>query len=114
VLTPQQRREFEQGRQANPVGLDYYESSDQVRAIGRPLPNIPLVVIARGRGVIWPDGWPAPELERIWRELMVDLVSRAPRGRLVVAEKSDHNILRDEPEVIVTATRQVWEEARHP
>lgn len=107
VLTPSQQREFERAREANPEGLDYYESSRLVRGIGPALPDLPVVVIARGRSEVWPRGWPAAALERVWRELQSDLASRAPRGTLVVAEQSDHNIPGQQPEIVVEATRQV-------
>jgi len=107
VLTPQQEAEFERGRQANPEGLDYYESSRLVRAIGPALPNIPIVVIARGRAEAWPKGYPTDALERVWRNLERDLASRAPQGTLLIAEGADHNIPGQQPAIIVDATNRV-------
>lgn len=107
VLTPEQEREFERNRQANPEGLDYYESSRLVRAIGPALPGVPLIVIARGRAEPWPAGWPVEALERTWRTLQADLVSRAPRGTLLIAEESDHNLPGHQPAIVIEATRRV-------
>ncbi len=107
VLTPQQEAEFEHGRQANPEGLDYYESSRLVRAIGPALPNIPIVVIARGRAEAWPKGYPTDALERVWRNLERDLASRAPQGTLLIAKGADHNIPGQQPAIIVDATNRV-------
>lgn len=107
VLTPQQEAEFERGRQANPEGLDYYESSRLVRAIGPALPDIPIVVIARGRAEPWPRGYPTDALERVWRNLERDLASRAPQGTLLIAEQADHNIPGQQPAIIIDATNRV-------
>jgi pimeloyl-ACP methyl ester carboxylesterase len=107
VLTPPQQAQFERDRQANPEGLDYYESSRLVHSIGPQLPNIPLIVIARGRADSWPRGYPAADLERVWRELQADLAARAPQGTLLIAERSDHNIPGSQPEIVIDATRRV-------
>jgi pimeloyl-ACP methyl ester carboxylesterase len=107
VLTPRQQSAFERDRQANPEGLDYYESSRLVRAIGPALPAIPTIVIARGRADPWPRGYPVAEMERVWRDLQKDLASRSPQGRLLIAEQSDHNIPGNQPEIVIEATREV-------
>lgn len=113
VLTPDQEMDFEQRREANTERLDYYGSSDEVRSIGKPLPNLPLTVIARGRASTdWPPGYPVDALEQIWRQLQTDLVSRAPQGVLVIADQSDHNIPGEQPQLIVDATRRVCDAAR--
>lgn len=107
VLTPEQQARFERDRQTNPEGLDYYESSRLVRAIGPRLPNIPIIVIARGRADSWPRGYPTAELERVWRELQADLAGRAAQGTLLIAEGSDHNVPGSQPEIVIDATRRV-------
>ena len=82
-------------------GVDYAESARQVRA-APPLPDLPLVVLAHARPSVLPAAaearWPA------WQH---DLAARAPRGRLVVAERSGHNIHLDEPDLVVAAIRDV-------
>jgi len=112
VLTPEQEKEFERGREGNPEGLDYYESSTLVRLIGKSLPDIPLIVIARGRAELWPPGWPVDALEKVWRDLETDLASRAPQGKLLIADQSNHNIPGFQPQIIVDATRQIVDELR--
>ena len=112
VLSASREAEFEKGRQANPEGLDYYESSRLVRAIGKSLPNIPIIVIARGRAEAWPSGYPVDALEQVWRTLQADLASRAPQGKLVIAEQSDHNIPGAQPQIVIDATREVVEAVR--
>jgi pimeloyl-ACP methyl ester carboxylesterase len=112
VLTPEQEAAFEKNKQANPEGLDYYESSRLVRAIGPALPNIPIIVIARGRADPWPRGYPVTDLERVWRDLQKDLASRSPQGTLLIAEQSDHNVPGNQPGIVVDATRQVVAKVR--
>lgn len=107
VLTPEQEQAFERGREGNPEGLDYYESSTLVRAIGKPLPNIPLIVIARGQVDPWPSGWPVASLEKVWRDLETDLASRAPQGTLWIAKDSSHNIPGYQPQIVVDATQRI-------
>ncbi len=114
VLTPEQEREFEQGRQMNPEGLDYNESSRLVRNLGKPLPNIPVVIIARGRSEAWPKGYPSDQLEAVWRQLQTDLASRAPQGQLLIAAGSDHNIPGEQPGLIATTVMQMLDTLRHP
>lgn len=112
ILTPAQEREFEQRRQANPEGLDYFESSRLVRALGPALPDFPLIVIARGQAEDWPRGYPVAALEKSWRQLQADLASRGRQGKLVIAEKSDHNIPGHQPDIVVEAVRQVVQAVR--
>ncbi len=81
-----------------------------------PLPDIPMVVIARGI----PDTLPGPgvdeatalQVEHIWRELQVELASETSDGTLIVAEKSGHNIIIDQPEIVIDAIRTLVEKAR--
>lgn len=112
ILTPQQEQEFERNRQANPEGLDYYESSRLVRAIGPRLPNIPTIVIARGKSETWPNGYPVAALERSWRELQADLASRAPQATLLIAEESNHNIPGSQPAIVIAATERIVAQIR--
>lgn len=112
VLTPEQEQTFERGREGNPEGLDYYESSMLVHAIGKPLPNIPLIVIARGQADPWPSGWPVDALEKVWRDLETDLASRAPQGMLWIAKDSSHNIPGYQPQIVVDATQRIVDTLR--
>lgn len=112
VLTPEQEAAFEKDRQANPEGLDYYESSRLVRAIGPSLPNIPIVVIARGRADTWPRGFPVTKLEQVWRDLQKDLASRSKQATLLIAEESDHNVPGNQPRIVIEATQQVVAKVR--
>lgn len=115
ILTPEQEREFEQGRGGtpnNPAELNYYRSSDLVRKLGHNLPDIPLAVIARGRAEAWPPGYPAEALERVWRDLQKDLAARAPQGKLLIAEQANHNIPGEQPQIVIDATRSIVNQLR--
>lgn len=86
------------------------ESYAQLRA-APPLPPVPLIVLTHGVYTsVNPSDLPpeVPEkLEQAWRELQADLARRAPGGRQVIAERSGHNIQRDQPELVVESIRQV-------
>jgi pimeloyl-ACP methyl ester carboxylesterase len=74
---------------------------------------MPLVVLARTSGGyesgmnISPDS-----LERDRRRLMADLAALSTRGRLIFATASGHNIHLEQPELVVTAIREVVRSSR--
>ncbi len=71
----------------------------------------PLVVIrAGGRPSRLPAGMTAEqwrELRQPWEAIQEELVGLSSQGRLVVAEKSLHNVQMEQPEVVVEAIREV-------
>lgn len=88
---------------------EFSVSAAQVQEIGR-LPDVPLVVVTRGRRV-WPETPLGDALERTWRELQVELATSIPGGRLVRAERSGHLVHLDEPELVAAAVRDVLAQA---
>jgi pimeloyl-ACP methyl ester carboxylesterase len=79
--------------------------------------DVPLVVLMRDH--IPPEEQPprwSPEQEMrlltTWRGVQSDLASRSPQGRLVIAERSGHNIQHYWPDLIVAAIREVVTSAR--
>ena len=48
----------------------------------------------------------------VWRELQEELAGLSSRGRLVVADSSDHMVPLEAPEVVVGAIRVVVDEVR--
>jgi pimeloyl-ACP methyl ester carboxylesterase len=86
-------------------GVDFIESARQVQA-APPLPDIPLIVLAHGR-----PGAPLGTDEQ-WRAWQKDLATRAPRGKLVVADRSGHDIELDQPDLVIASVREVVEQAR--
>ena len=82
-------------------------STEQVRN-ARTLPDVPLVVIARGS----PDEARSAKralMATLWMAMQEDLADRIPRGRLVVANTQAHYVHLHQPELVVDAIRSVVE-----
>jgi hypothetical protein len=43
-----------------------------------------------------------------------DLASRSSKGQLRIAKKSGHDIMLDEPQIVVQAIRDVWATSQSP
>jgi pimeloyl-ACP methyl ester carboxylesterase len=72
--------------------------------------NKPLIVLVHGIS----DGREKDSRkEQVWRELQAELASRSTNSKLIVAEKSRHFILFDQPDVVIDAIRQVVESVQH-
>ena len=76
----------------------FSESADQVKE-ATPLPDIPTLVITRGKKV-WPDDTQGQLMEATWKELQSSLADLTSHGRQRIAEGSGHNIHLDQPELI--------------
>jgi hypothetical protein len=48
----------------------------------------------------------------VWGELQADLVTLSPRARQVFAEKADHQIELEEPELVIRSVREVIQAPR--
>jgi len=88
-------------------------------ATAKPLRPLPLVVLSRGLPMEMPADLLAhlpPDYvaaqEKVWRELQNALVALVPGARHVVATKSEHGIQATEPDLVITAVRQVVEAVR--
>ncbi len=91
------------------------ESAKQVRREGiDSLGGIPLVVMGRGLPQPLPGITDAEyrELDKDWKTLQERMLRLSSRSRLVIAEKSDHFIQLRQPELVVEAIRDVWEQAQ--
>ncbi len=74
--------------------------------------DIPLVVLTQGlpyRGEDYTNPALAPKYYQLHLEMQRDLVSRSPRGRQVIADRSGHFIHQDQPDLVINAIRQVVE-----
>jgi pimeloyl-ACP methyl ester carboxylesterase len=95
--------------------IDFNSSTAQVRAANWH-GDIPLIVLTRGSATFNPSDYAvpslAPKFEEVRLELQKELVGRSSRGKQIMAEKSGHNIHRDQPELVIEAIRQVMEEAK--
>jgi pimeloyl-ACP methyl ester carboxylesterase len=98
----------------DPEGLDMGLSDAQVREAG-DLGSMPLIVLtARDHGEPPPD-LPADFIaayDRMFHTLQRDLARLSTRCTHIMAEHSGHFIQSDEPELVITAIRQVVEMAR--
>ncbi len=95
--------------------IDFNRSIAQLRAANWHR-DIPLIVLTRGSATFNPNDYAvpslAPKFEQIRLELQQELVRRSSRGRQIIAEKSGHNIHRDQPQLVIDAIREVIEEAK--
>jgi pimeloyl-ACP methyl ester carboxylesterase len=91
------------------AAIDDLESLQQVAPAMRgpggfgTLGDVPLVVLSHGR----PFPGPFAILEAGWHDGQVRLAALSQRGELIVAEKSNHLIQLDEPQLVVDAVRRV-------
>ncbi len=75
------------------------------------LGDIPLVVIRHGRWDMPARGAVTPavieQYEASWVQLQRELAALSPRGKLVVAEQSGHDIHLEQPELVIDAIHEV-------
>lgn len=83
------------------------ESAASVR--NAPIPaHLPVVVLTASHR----DD--SPDFRSAWRTLQRRMASLFPNGRQIIAEHSDHYIQFDEPELVITAIREIVAKARQP
>lgn len=91
------------------------EIEELMRGTAKPvttLGNLPLVVLSRGHpdpGAVDANLPPevAAQTERIWNQMQLELAALSSRGRRIVALRSGHSIQLDQPELVVSAIREV-------
>jgi pimeloyl-ACP methyl ester carboxylesterase len=71
----------------------------EVGAIESTLPQ-PIVIVTAGRP--W---WGRADIDQAWRQSHADMAAVSPRRRLIVAERSQHDVPQQEPEAIVAALK---------
>ena len=77
------------------------ESNRQVRNAG-PFPDVPVTVIAATDHGPFFQQW-EPTLMRLQRQL----VTLSPKGKLIVAEGSGHDVHVDRPAIVIDAVREM-------
>lgn len=92
--------------------VNFAISGQQVIAAG-PLPDVPLVVITRGKHV-WPDDPYGEMLESIWQQMQKEMAGLSPEGMQIFAANSGHLIQLEQPDVVALGIATVLEAARHP
>ena len=85
------------------------KSFAEMRAMHQSLDAMPLVVVSRGKRARSPmPGVPDLESsERIWDEVQQELARISRRGRRIIAKQSGHDVMIDEPSVVVDAVRSI-------
>jgi pimeloyl-ACP methyl ester carboxylesterase len=105
-----QRLEEEQKKNAEGVRDELAaaaESEKQARS-AVPLPNVPVILLT-GMGT---DSFRTPELLAVWLNLHNEWLKTIPHGKHVLAQHSEHFIQTSEPELVISAIRQVVEGVR--
>lgn len=81
-----------------------------------PLPDVPLIVIVHGiaelGGVVGVDETMAKQGDEIWLAENAKLAKETSQGSLIVAEKSGHNIMLEQPDIVIEAIRTIVERVR--
>jgi pimeloyl-ACP methyl ester carboxylesterase len=86
-----------------------------VRAIRRPLGDLPVVVITRGRVAGAEAGVPAgleEEVHQAWQRMQANLLTISTNTRLLVADGSGHDIHLERPDLVAGAVRDVLAQTR--
>lgn len=108
--TPEQIGEFLNSRRkalySQMDELKHFEQSGQQVAAKRPLPEMPLVVISRGRPV-WAkaEGGRAAEVE--WQQLQKELSELTRQSERRIAQNSGHGVHKDQPGMVIKAINDV-------
>jgi pimeloyl-ACP methyl ester carboxylesterase len=111
VLTPTQLSTLNLSASRNTEQMDLAASDEEVRKTG-PLPTVSLVVISAGRNKPVPPGFPANDLNRVWRQLQKDLTRLSDNSVQLFARKSEHDIAIDEPELVVEGIHLAYDAYR--
>jgi pimeloyl-ACP methyl ester carboxylesterase len=79
--------------------------------------TLPMIVLSHGELTLrdLPPGMTEAQLqaiEKVWQELQVDLAKRSPKGELRRLMRSHHFIQADQPDVVIQAIRDVWQQSR--
>ena len=96
--------------------IDFTENSERKASLAKWHADIPLIVLTAANAKPNPEGplaFLAPKFEQIRQELQQDLVHRSPKGKQIIATKSGHYIHHDEPELVVSAIREVIDAPRN-
>jgi pimeloyl-ACP methyl ester carboxylesterase len=95
--------------------IDFTKNSERKARLAAWHADIPLIVLTAANARPNPPGplaFLAPKWEQIRQELQQDLVHRSALGKQIIATRSGHFIHHDEPELVVSAIREVMEATR--
>jgi pimeloyl-ACP methyl ester carboxylesterase len=87
----------------NSEGIDVYASMTEVRSAG-DLPDVPVVVItSRHNSPQWLADWGDPAVFTRLRAALQKKLATGPHRSQVFAEQSGHDVILDEPELVIGA-----------
>ena len=83
------------------------------------LGNLPLIVISHGQldaNAVPPSlgQQVRDDYEFVWQKLQAEITSLSTRGRRIVAERSGHNVMFDQPEIIIDSILEMLHTAENP
>lgn len=81
------------------------------------LPHVPLIVVTNRESwdaSAFPAGWPVADNNALWFFLQVEQASLVPAGRLLISEADEHYLQQADPDLVISATRQVVDAVRDP
>ena len=110
LMTPSEATIDQGDLDQNREGLDIEGLLGELRAANWRS-TVPLRVLTEGR----PDPNPTERSMReaaVWRAMQTDLSQRSENGKLIVADKSGHDIQLDQPELVIAAIKEVVDLAR--
>jgi len=116
ILPAESVKKQEELLSRNPERVDIKTSLAQARA-AHWKQDIPLIVITAGLPPKSPGGplgltdEQFGKMNQLWQELQKELVTRSSQGKQIIAEKSGHFIQKDQPELVISAIREVVETA---
>jgi pimeloyl-ACP methyl ester carboxylesterase len=110
TVQPAAKAQFYQTRYCQTASDEYAaleESLAQVHTARRPLGHLPLVVLTRGVDGGFFQGNAGKQVPESWRTLQQDLVSLSTNSSQMIATRSGHYILLDQPDLVIAAIKQV-------
>lgn len=104
TVQPAAKAQFTQTRHCQATSDElaaWDESAAQIRAARHSLGHLPLVVLTHGISPLGPQG------ERIWQALQRDLTGLSSDSLRIIASRSGHYILLEQPELVIASIKQV-------
>jgi hypothetical protein len=107
ALGPEFTREARQSFPAEGMTYDdLLAIQAQVDSVRDRFPDVPLIVLARSIFKPGPS-WTAEQLRNAWMSLQTDLSKRSSKGKLIIANNSNHFIQNDRPDLVIQSIHQV-------
>ena len=96
--------------------IDSLASAEQVIAAqaASPLRDMPMIVLTHGGPFPFPDDYPVEALEEVWTTGQKQLAALVQGTEQIVATESSHYIQLDQPDLVISAIRDVVDAVRDP